>query len=311
MDTTFTHSFFSLFIILSQLAPPPTKLQSFEYHWKHVKNFYAVNKGKPKVHIDNTNLPAHLEEMLKLLIDEERDQNEAQDATATEILATKSTMKRECFDFVLNNRPFDLLTDICMTDSPPGASVCILTWMRKFLSCMANPRLDHKSIIQPVQKLITYCSNGAGYASPYEQDEIVYLLTVAGVIRKEPLSLHLFLPAHEHSLAVTALNPSLGMVKTPVKNTLFEHAKLEASIRRVSLVHDETKDSENATQCGKSDQTKPAINTVDECSSISISSCNNNRCDCQECDSLVLFDTIVRYFESAVSVSTATMRPKK
>lgn len=256
----------------------------------------------PKVHIDNTNLPAHLEEMLKLLIDEEREQNDAQDFAALMPPPTKSIATRECFDFVLNNRPFDLLTDICLTDSPPGASVCILTWMRRFLSCMANPRLDHKSIIQPIQKLITYCSNAAGCASPYEQDEIVYLLTVAGVIRKEPLLLHLFLPAHEHSLAVTSLNPSLGM-KTPVKNTLFEHAQLEASIRRVSLVHDETKDSEKAAQAAQSQQTKAAIGTVDASNSSSISNSNIGRCDCQECDSLVLFDTIVRYFESAVSIT--------
>lgn len=257
----------------------------------------------PKVHIDNTNLPAHLEEMLKLLIDEERERNDAQDAVALAMPApTKSNERRECFDFVLNNRPFDLLTDICLTDSPPGASVCILTWMRRFLSCMNNPRLDHKSIIQPVQKLITYCSNAAGCASPYEQEEIVYLLTVAGVIRKEPLLLHLFLPAHEHSLAVRALNPSLGM-RTPVKNTLFEHSQLEASIRRVSLVHDETKGSENAARTAQKEQTKSPIGTVDACSSSSISNCNYGRCDCQECDSLVLFDTIVRYFESAVSIT--------
>lgn len=267
-----------------------------------MKNFYAVNNVMPKVHIDDTNLPAHLKEMLRLLIDEDREQNDERLAGGANATTTnKSSAKRECFDFVLGNRPFDLLTDICLTDSPPGASVCILMSIRRFLSCMVNPRLDHKSIIQPVQKLITYCSNAAGCASPYEQEEIVYLLTVAGVIRKEPLLLHLFLPAHEHSLAVTALNPSLGM-KTPVKNTLFEHAKLEPNIRRVSLVHDETKNTANATQTINGEQTKSAIDTVDECSS-NCSNSDNSRCDCQECDSLMLFDTIVRYFESAVSTS--------
>lgn len=257
-----------------------------------MKNFYATNTSMPKVHIDNTNLPAHLEEMLKLLIDEENELTGVHDAHTT----NKSTIKRECFEFILNNRPFDLLTDICVTDSPPGASVCILTWMRRFLSCMVNPRLEHKSIIQPVQKLIAYCSNAAGCASPYEQDEIVFLLTVAGVIRKEPLLLHLFLPAHEHSLAVTALNPSLGM-KAPINNTLFEHAKLEANIRRVSLVHDDTHVTEDASS------TQNAIaNTTDD----SINKCINCKCDCQETDSLQLFDTIVRYFESAVSIVTLT-----
>lgn len=115
----------------------------------------------PKVHIDNTNLPIHLEEMLKLLIDEEQQRNQT---ILSNEFVTKSTptkhaeqsilngpSTKECFDFILTNRPLDLLTDICLTDSPPGTSVCILNWMRRFLSCLEQPRLDHKSIFQPVQ----------------------------------------------------------------------------------------------------------------------------------------------------------------
>lgn len=140
-----------------QLAPPPTPLQSFEYHWKHVKNFYSSNPVMPKVHIENTNLPIHLEAMLKLLIDEANShRNESLSGTVSNESSKSadvgsSTGSRECFQFVLTNRPFDLLTDICLTDSPPGASVCILNWMRRFLTCLEQPRLDHKSILQPIQ----------------------------------------------------------------------------------------------------------------------------------------------------------------
>lgn len=153
-----------------QLAPPPTPLQNFEYHWKHVKNFYAQHTVMPKVHIENTNLPTHLEEMLKLLIEEDFRANEsttahtnadpktiASTAAASPLNSntgshiSSSTSKRECFDFVIINRPLDLLTDICLTDSPVGASVCVLNWMRRFLTCLQHPRLDHKSILQPTQ----------------------------------------------------------------------------------------------------------------------------------------------------------------
>lgn len=156
-----------------QLAPPPTPLQNFEYHWKHVKNFYAQHTVMPKVHIENTNLPTHLEEMLKLLIEEDCQTNQL---TATHANAESKTiaaaaaspalnsnttpdnlpskLKRECFDFVITNRPLDLLTDICLTDSPVGASVCVLNWIRRFLTCLQHPRLDHKSILQPTQVII-------------------------------------------------------------------------------------------------------------------------------------------------------------
>lgn len=161
-----------------------------------MKSFYAANEAMPKVHIRNTNLPGHLEEMLKLLIEEENQRRavatanampsttienkvamstngitNAESVTETSNGVIKSTQSNanttsaagvkirttndkqllECFNFVLANRPLDLLTDIYLTDSPPGASVCILNWIRRFLSCLQNPRMDHASIFQPIQ----------------------------------------------------------------------------------------------------------------------------------------------------------------
>lgn len=128
--------------------------------------------------------------------------------------------------------------------------------------------------------MIAYCSGAAGRASPYEEEEIVFLLNVAGVIRKDPILLHLFLPAHEHSWAVASLNPSLGM-KAPVKNTLFENAKITSTVRRVSLLQDKETASNG-------DEGMKKVETVN--------------CDCTENDSFVLLDTILRYFDSADSV---------
>lgn len=138
-----------------QLAPPPTALQSFEYHWKHIKTFYESHAVMPKVHIENTNLPVHLDEMLQLLIDEDREQCQLLEASvkcaAEPGTGAKVKLTGPCLQFVLANRPFDLLTDIGLADSPPGASVCIMNWMRRFLTCLEQPKLDHKSVLQPVQ----------------------------------------------------------------------------------------------------------------------------------------------------------------
>lgn len=137
--------------------------------------------------------------------------------------------------------------------------------------------------------MIAYCSSAAGRASPYEEEEIVFLLNVAGVIRKDPLLLHLFLPAHEHSWAVASLNPSLGM-KAPTKNTLFEHAKLESKMRQISLLQDK----ETASNGDEPD------NPVQEPTKV-VPEYSNISCDCTENDSFILLDTILRYFDSAVS----------
>lgn len=123
----------------------------------------------------------------------------------------------------------------------------------------------------------------------------MFLLTVAGVIRKEPTLLHLFLPLHEH------LRPNSTMsLKTPVKNPLFDN-KLETNIRRISLIHD-------ATTASLSEEKAEAVNgegrSLDRTISTGSSTGDNFRigCDCEESDRFCLFDTVLRYFESAVSL---------
>lgn len=130
-----------------------------------MKNFYARHKVMPKVHIENTNLPIHLDEMLNILIEEDRKKYETTNASTNQSQHNKSpqlpstcngsgtthSTSTECFDFVLTNRPLDLLTEICLTDAPAGASAAVLNWMRRFLTCLHQPRLDHKSILQPTQ----------------------------------------------------------------------------------------------------------------------------------------------------------------
>lgn len=147
------------------MAPPATALQDLEYHWKQVKCFYALDaSAQPKCHINDTNIPFHLEEMLQIIIREETENDlNLQPASnsgvnnSTVLTTNKSAQSRNryigqtCLEFIISNRPLDVLTDIAVTDSPPGATVCILHWIRRFLSCLRNPQLDRDSVFQPVQ----------------------------------------------------------------------------------------------------------------------------------------------------------------
>lgn len=283
-----------------------------------MKNFYAVNQTIPKVHINNTNLPVHLEAMLKLLIDEESngkketgdDNGVAKTAETTPAPTPASTSttsttanvelkqlklierdtNSECFQFVLSNRPLDLLANICITDSPPGATVCILNWVRRFLSCLQFPRLEHKSVHEPILKLVDCLKETAGKASPYEREEIMFLLTVAGVVRKDPVLLNLFLPMHVYTLTNTIILPSA----TPKHNSLFA-AVLDANTAPVALAAAKAEDEEDVVD--------RAIRARQSMEDSRISARERLPCDCRKTDSLVLFDTIVQYFDSAVSVN--------
>lgn len=91
-------------------------------------------------------------------------------------------------------------------------------------------------------------------------------------------------------MAVAKLNPSLGM-KTPIKNTLFENAKLDKSLRRISFVQDTT---------DSTDTVDHATNINDEQNTIQPNNISNYSCECKEGDLFLLFATITQYFDSAV-----------
>ncbi len=70
-----------------------------------------------------------------------------------DILKSEQNEKRaeewECLTFVLTRRPLDLLIEFAITETPPGATGCILNWIRRFLK-LPHPHLDDDSVCQPV-----------------------------------------------------------------------------------------------------------------------------------------------------------------
>lgn len=292
-------------IPLPQLAPPPTALQDFDYHYKLVKNFYVADKTLPKIHINDTNIPVHLEQMLQILIREEQEitaalrKAEAVGPAPSESGESSSNGSSseeipvaECMEFVLNNRPLDVLVELAANDTPPGARLVILNWIRRLLSCMKDPPLGHASLFQPVQKLVELCNGNI--ASPYEKEEILFLETVAGLVRKEPILANLFLKSHHHSAQMLASWKGLSITKTPVNNPLFQSAKIDYDSRRISLVKEELHGEENGDNAEAS-------------SAVVVPNLNEERvaeakCDCDDEEHFVLFDAIVSYLDSAVSI---------
>lgn len=236
----------------------------------------------PKIHIDDTKIPFHLEQMLNIIIQEEV--NDQMGATAT---------TAECMEFVLVSRPLDLLTELAKTDSPPGATVYILNWVRKFLSCIPNPRFDQDGVFQPIQKLIAICQGQK--VSPYETEEIMFLLTVAGLVRREPFLINLFLPSHQHSAYVNSRIQASRLVKLPpTKNTLFDCSKIESDLRRVSIVQGDVNSG-----AGTSADIECTALAENEPDAVEVPFLN---CDCDAEDRLHLLDAILSYFDSPVSI---------
>lgn len=271
------------------VAPDPTLFQSFEFNWKLIKNFYQKSKeknGTPR--IDDTNIPYYLEQLLKILIKEEEEVKEFYQLKMKNPDEFKNSEQKiaECMNFVLDNKPLDLLVDLAINEQPVGIRQWILKWMRRYLTCLENPVIQHGSVFKPIIKLIYVCNGNL--ASPYESDEILFLEAVAAWIGKIPEIAKLFIPAHQF---MDSKLEGVFSKKTPKANQLFTDPKIEPNIRRVSLmVSDEENSLENENEPNKSSSTKKTVSPK-----------VLKNCNCTEGDRFTIFDAVMSYIESADS----------
>lgn len=282
-----------------------------------------LHQAHHKCHLDDTRIPHHLEQMLQLLIREEQPPSPSKTATTAPLAPPQP---QPCLEFLLTTRPLDLLIDLGATDAPPGARVCILAWLRRYLSCMRRPHLHHPAVLEPVQRLIALCRGGR--ASPYETEEILFAACVAGLVRKEPFLVHLFLPAHQHSAYVrrrldrggggaeedergapttTARSAENVVDEVPVNpprgNRLFDAAsaqRVESGAKRVSIV-EQSEDGAIAKEPQQSDdqQQQSADELKRSTETTATATAPAFACDCDPIeDRLTLLDTLLAYTDS-------------
>lgn len=226
------------------LAPPATRLEDFEYHWKLIVNFYQNYDESSKIHIEDTRVPHHLNQMLQLIVEEEAEQ---QGGTLGPCL--ESVVQR---DILL----LDSLTAICGADRPPGARALSLTTVTSLLRRMRQPFLNNVRVYRPLQRMLVQCSESR--ASPTEKEEVELLLTVCGIVRKEPGLANIFTTPYIEDkttlLAIPGDVQSLIPVKkyhTPKMNPLFE---VEVLKECVSLIASDDVQSEGSlSSCNKYD----------------------------------------------------------
>ncbi|KAJ9579583.1 hypothetical protein L9F63_004768 [Diploptera punctata] len=158
------------------LAPPVPLLEDFTYHWKMVMKFYGNRESISKTVIESTNIPAHLDQLLKILLEEEASQ--------------ESGTTGPCLEYLLQHRLLDLLATLACTDCPPGMRQFTLCFIRRLITQLKHPILPHVSVYSPIQRLVSLC-NGR-QASPTELHEIKFLCALCGIICKHPQLTNIF-----------------------------------------------------------------------------------------------------------------------
>lgn len=212
------------------LAPPATRLEDFEYHWKMILNFYQQYDDTSKVHVEDTRIPHHLQQMLQLIVDEEKEQQGGTVGPCLEAVVQRSV----CL--------LDALTLFAAADRPPGARSLAITNATALLRRTSQPCVNSAHVYRPLQRMLIQCNENP--ASPTEREEVELLLTLCGLVRKEPGLANIFTTPFVEDKStllsipedIKLLIPIKSKIQTPKKNPLFEVELPPNPLRNVSII---------------------------------------------------------------------------
>lgn len=175
-----------MFAVLSQafeaaLAPEVPKIVDFRHHWSHFLRFYAENK--PLSHksqpVERTHLVFHLNQMLKLLIQEQKE--------------VEAHSMGPCMEYVINHQVLDILSSLAQADTPPGLRPYIINLFVFLLTKIKQTILPYVNVYYPMRRLLMLSS--IVKASPTENQEMLFITSLVTKIKAQPECLTLF--AHE------------------------------------------------------------------------------------------------------------------
>lgn len=164
------------------LAPQASSLEEFSFHWRRITNYY-IESTDEKEPVIRTNIPAHLQQMLQILVLEE------QDMIAE--FGNASNQTGPCMEFLLHQNILETLTTFGRGDTPPGMKQQVLAFATKLLGKIKQPLLPHVNVHKPVIKLVSIC--GEVMAAPTEKEEVHFLCVVCSKIKIDPYQVNFFI----------------------------------------------------------------------------------------------------------------------
>lgn len=160
------------------LAPPLPLHEEFLWHWTAIMKFYTDRNSNSKKPIELTGLAGRLEEMSKILEQEESE------------LGTENM--GPCMEHFLQHKMLEQMSALSRADTPPGIKKCVLVFTTRLLTNSKQALLPQMGIYTAVKKLIGLC--GEVLAAPTEREEAEFLNVICQKIRADPSILTCFLP---------------------------------------------------------------------------------------------------------------------
>ncbi|XP_028166268.1 protein FAM160B1-like isoform X2 [Ostrinia furnacalis] len=213
-----------------------------------------------------------------LIVDEEKEQHGGTVGPCLEAVVQRSI----CV--------LDALTALAAADRPPGARSLALGTGTALLRRTRQPCVNSAHVYRPLQRMLIQCNENP--ASPTEKEEVELLLTLCGLVRKEPGLANIFTtPFVEDKTSLLSipediqnLIPLKSKTTTPKKNPLFEVELPQNPLSHVSIVRTNGKEDGNATSSGS---------VPDD------ASCKSHKTVYDDNDKFLLIDLLLSYLNSA------------
>ncbi|KAI8647836.1 Retinoic acid induced 16-like protein-domain-containing protein [Parasitella parasitica] len=195
-------------------APPTSVMQLAKFHkcWDYVHNIFVMDGRKTNVHVQQTEIPSKLRQMVDLLVDEEA----RQDDNTTGL----------CMEYFLKHGILQFLVTMAeKADYPVGIRGEAIQMVSNMIELLDDRFLVHNAVHKPTIKLLRFCVLDDRQSELYSDSLVDLMYTICSKIHGFPALLNIFFH-DKHWLT------------TPQKSTSAEQPTAIAQSANVDGSHD-------------------------------------------------------------------------
>ncbi|KAI9272740.1 Retinoic acid induced 16-like protein-domain-containing protein [Phascolomyces articulosus] len=166
--------------IVPAKVQPTSAMQLVKFHncWDYIHNIFDSNDNKMNVHVQQTEIPDKLRQMVDMLVDEEARQEE--DSTTG-----------VCMEYFLKNGVLHYLVSVAeKTDYPVGIRGETIKMVANMVDLLDDRFLVHNAVHRPTVKLLRFCVLDQQYQ--YHEDLVDLMYIICSKIHGFPALLNIF-----------------------------------------------------------------------------------------------------------------------
>ncbi|KAG2192385.1 hypothetical protein INT46_008210 [Mucor plumbeus] len=196
-------------------APPTSAMQLAKFHkyWEYVHNIFVMDDRKANIHVQQTEIPSKLRQMVDLLVDEEARQED----NTTGL----------CMEYFLKHGVLQyLVTTAEKADYPVGIRGEAIQMINNLIELLDDRFLVHNAVHKPTIKLLRFCVLDDRQSELYSDSLVDLMYTICSKIHGFPALLNIFFH-DKHWLTTPQKNPATDQTTIPEAITADEPHEYE------------------------------------------------------------------------------------